>query len=132
MTTKLIYPELSYTIVGILMDIHNQLGTRYQEKYYQRAAVVKLNKLGIHYQKELSIPLTIEDKNIGKYFIDFVIENKIALELKAVPRFNRQDYKQISAYLKAANLQLGILVNFRKPSLEYRRILNPDFKPGGN
>ncbi|KKR59777.1 MAG: hypothetical protein UT99_C0024G0001, partial [Candidatus Curtissbacteria bacterium GW2011_GWA2_40_31] len=61
---------------------------------------------------------------IGKYFLDFLIEDKVILELKATPRFNREDFRQVSAYLKAKDLKLGILANFRGDKLVYKRILN--------
>ena len=125
---NLIYPELSYKIIGILFDIHNELGNRYQEKYYQRAVEVSLKHQNIAYKKELSMNLTFKEENIGKYFLDFLIEEKLVLELKAKPAFTKIDYKQVEAYLHAYKLKLGILVNFYGQSLEYKRILNSKFE----
>lgn len=125
---KLIYPKLSYKIVGILFKVHSELGGKYQEKYYQRAVEVALKEEGLSYKKEIAVDLSFKDTKIGKYFLDFVIEDKIVLELKATPRFNREDFRQISSYLKAKNLKLGILANFRGDKLVYKRILNPDYK----
>lgn len=122
--TKVIYPELSYTIVGLLYDVHNQLGNRYQEKYYQRAVEVKLKNKNIYYKKELVVDLTIDSEKIGKYFLDFLIDNKVILELKAKPMLTKNDYRQVRAYLSSRNLKLGILANFYPDSLEYKRILN--------
>jgi GxxExxY protein len=64
-------------------------------------------------------------EKIGKYFFDFLIDNKIILEIKAIPCFKNSDYKQVSAYLKSKNIKLGILANFRTDKLTYKRILNP-------
>lgn len=124
--TKIIYPELSYKIVGILFEIHTALGNRYQEKYYQRAVEVKLKNKGIKYEKEIMVDLNLDDVKIGKYFLDFLIENKIILELKAKPVLNKNDYRQVQGYLRSTNLKLGILANFYGLSLEYKRILNSD------
>ena len=121
---ELIYPKLSYTIVGILFKVHTELGGKYQEKYYQRAVEVALKEVGLPYQKEISVDLSFKGKKIGKYFLDFLIEDKIILELKATPRFNRDDFRQVMAYLKAKNLKLGILANFRGEKLVFKRVLN--------
>jgi GxxExxY protein len=120
---NLIFPELSYKIVGILFEVHTLLGNRYQEKYYQRAVAIKLKNNNISFKKEISVDLIIDNEKIGKYFLDFLIEEKVILELKAKPSFTKNDYRQVQAYLKATNLKLGILANFYSESLEYKRIL---------
>lgn len=121
---KVIYKELSYKIVGILFKIHSELGNRYQEKYYQRAVEIELKRTGIKFKKEIMVNLEYCGEKIGRYFIDFVIENKIALELKTVPRLGRNDFKQLFAYLKSTGLKLGIIANFRTEKLSFRRVLN--------
>lgn len=121
---KLIYKELSYKIVGILFKVHSELGNRYQEKYYQRAVEIELKKCGVKFQKEVVVNLEYDGEKIGKYFIDFVIENKIALELKAEPRLKRCDFKQVFAYLKSTGLKLGVIANFRTEKLGFKRVLN--------
>lgn len=125
---KIIYPELSYKIVGILFKVHTELGNKYQEKYYQRAIAIELEKQGIKFKKELMIDLVYNDEKIGKYFIDFLIEDLIVLEIKANADFRLSDYKQVSAYLKSKDIKLGILANFRTKKLTYKRILNSQIK----
>lgn len=78
------------------------------------------------FKREIAVELSFNEEKIGKYFLDFLIEDKIILEIKAKPRFNREDLRQIKAYLKARKLKLGILTNFRGEKLVYKRILNPD------
>lgn len=121
---KIIYKDLSYKIVGILFKVHGELGNRYQEKYYQRAVKIELEKQGFEYKREKMVNLEYNGEKIGKYFIDFIIEDKIVLELKAVPKLRRIDFKQIFAYLKATDLKLGIIANFRPEQLTFKRILN--------
>ncbi len=121
---KVIYPQLSYQIVGILFKIHTELGGYYQEKYYQRAVEKLLVKNKIPFKREIKIDLTFEEEAIGKYFLDFLIDRKLILELKAVPKLFPNDFKQVSAYLKASNLKLGILANFHGKQLKFYRILN--------
>lgn len=121
---NLVYPELSYVIMGILFEVHNKLGTKYQEKHYQRAIEIKLKGLKIPYQKELNIDINFEKEKIGKLFIDFVIDNKIVLEIKKVPKVTQDYVKQVLRYLNALNLKLGIIANFQHQKLEYIRVLN--------
>lgn len=125
---KLIYPELSYKIMGVLFKVHRRLGSSYQEKYYQRAIELEFKNEQIHYDREFLVKLSYGDDSIGKYFLDFVIDGKIALEVKTVP-FPRQEYiNQVLAYLNAANLKLGIVANFRTNRLTFKRLVNPRVK----
>lgn len=121
---EIVEKDLSYKIVGILFEVHNELGPKYQEKYYQRAVEKMLQKSGLIYKREVLVDLYFQGEKIGKYFLDFVIENKIVLELKTEPYFTKEHYKQVRSYLQSANLELGILANFRSKSLVYKRILN--------
>jgi GxxExxY protein len=123
-SNKIVYPELSYKIVGVLFKVHNKLGPRYQEKYYQRAIETELDSQKIKYIKQIPIDLEYDNKIIGRYFLDFLIDGKIALEIKAVSRLRREDFRQISQYLQTSGLKLGILANFRTERLSYKRILN--------
>lgn len=124
---KIIYPELSYKVMGVLFKVHSKLGPRYQEKYYQRAIEIELKKQEVPFEREKMVPLKYEKEKIGKYFIDFVIDNKIALEVKAVDYFKRDFTGQVLAYLNAANLKLGIIANFNAERLLYKRIINPNY-----
>lgn len=130
-TKKIIEPKLSYKIMSVLFKVHSELGGRYQEKYYQRAIAKGLEKANIKFKKELPINITFEGSNIGKYFLDFIIEDKIILEVKTAPELSPTDFKQVSAYLKAKKLELGIIANFRGPKLTYKRILNPELQHSG-
>lgn len=104
---ELIYPELSYKIVGVLFRVHSKLGGNYQEKYYQRAVEIALKEDGLSFEKEIVVNLSFNDQKIGKYFLDFLIEGKIILEFKAKPNLSREDFRQVMAYLKAKNLEIG-------------------------
>lgn len=125
---KIIYPELSYKIVGILFKVHNELGNKYQEKYYQRAVALELAEQKINFKKEVLVDLMYNNEKIGKYFFDFLIEDKIILEIKATDKFKISDYKQVSAYLKSKDIKLGILANFRTEKITCKRIINPTLK----
>ena len=124
---QIVQKELSYKIMGILFSVHNALGNRYQEKYYQKAIEEGLKEENINFKKELSVDLKYKNKKIGKYFLDFLIENKVVLEIKTVDNLRPKDFKQVLAYLTANNIELGILVNFRTDKLTFRRILNSKY-----
>jgi GxxExxY protein len=86
-TTKIIFPELSYKIVGIAFKVFNELGFGMDEKYYQRAFAKELESEKILYEKEKLIKLNYKDYKIGNYLLDFIVENRIVVELKVRPRF---------------------------------------------
>lgn len=124
---KLVYPELSYKIIGIAFKVFNDLGYGHQEKYFQRAMAMEFTKEGIKYEREKEIKLNYQGECIGKYFIDFVIENKILLELKILPYLKHVHIKRALEYLNEAKLKLAILIYFTRDGVRYRRIINPNF-----
>ncbi|MEX2028569.1 MAG: GxxExxY protein [Candidatus Curtissbacteria bacterium] len=124
----LIHSDLSYKVMGILYEVHNKLGSSRQEKHYQRALELELVDCGLPFEREKKIVLDYKGKKIGDYFLDFVIDGKIVLELKAKDFYTSKDINQVISYLKTLNLHLGILVNFRSDRLKYRRVINPDLK----
>lgn len=121
MSKNLIYPEFSYKITGILFKVHNKLGRYCKEKQYQDMIEEILRKENIKFEREKEIPISSE---VSGNRVDFVIDNKILLECKAKPIITKQDYYQILRYLKASNIRLGLLVNFRNSYLRPKRILN--------
>lgn len=122
----LIYPKESYEIIGIAMETHRNLGNIYQEKHYQKVFEEKLKKRGIPYKKEKQVIIKTKDGcEIGEFFVDFIINNKILLEFKRVNFIHYNDIKQVLRYLDATNLKLGIIINFKLKRLQYRRVVNP-------
>jgi len=120
----IIYPELSYRINGVLFDVFKEVGPGLQEKYYQRAIAQGLQERSIQFQEQVSIPLAYKGKSIGRYFLDFLIEGKIILELKRGDYFQKHTLQQIVAYLQSTNKQLGLIANFTTNGVRVKRILN--------
>ncbi len=118
---KLIHPELSYIVVGICFSVHNELGRYAREKQYSDAIEIKLKEIKIPYKREFCIG------NTGD-IVDFLIDNKIILEIKAKRIFIRQDYYQIQRYLQSSGIRLGLLVNFRNQHIKPIRIVRIDTK----
>lgn len=120
----LIYPDSSYKIVGILYDVYNEVGAGHKESYYQKAIAVALKKEGVEFREQVCVPLKYQDETIGKYFLDFLVAKKIVLEIKTGSIFKKQNINQVYAYLKANNLKLGIIANFTRDGVKYKRIVN--------
>ena len=116
--TKIIYKDLSYKINGILFSVHNSLGRFYKEKQYADAIEVLLKDNEIYYMREKQTSL----KNTP----DFIIENKIILELKTEPFILKDHYNQVQRYLQDTGLKLGLLANFRSRYLKPIRIIRID------
>ena len=120
----LIHPELSYKLIGILFDVSNELGHGYQEKYYQKAVAAVLKEAKINYTEQMPVQINYRGKKIGIYFLDFLVENKIVLEIKRGEHFSKTNLKQVYGYLKATGLQLGIVANFTAKGLKIKRIVH--------
>jgi GxxExxY protein len=97
--SKVVYPELSYKIVGILFEVYNQLGPGYQEKYYQRAIETAFREHNLKFKSQFPIDLNFKNNKIGKYFLDFLIEDKVILEIKKGNYFPKENIEQVYAYL---------------------------------
>lgn len=122
-----IYKDLSYKIVGILFDVHNEVGFGYQEKYYQRAIAQAFVQRGIPFREQLPFNLTYREQIIGRYYLDFLIDDKIILEIKRGNHFSRRNVYQVTGYLKRTGLLLAILANFTSSGVKFMRLLNlPD------
>ncbi len=121
---KILFKDLSYAIVGAAFETFNELGWGLSEKIYQSALEKELQKRGIKFKREVYIPLDYKTERIGKYFADFIIEEKIILELKVISKLGYTHVKQVLGYLKSSNTELGILIYFTRDGVKYRRVLN--------
>lgn len=117
--TKLIYPGLSYLLTGICFQTHNELGRYAREKQYANMIEGKLIELKIPFKREFAVGDT---GNI----IDFLVDDKIIIELKAKRFVLREDYYQIQRYLQITNIRLGFIVNFRNRYLKPVRVVKID------
>jgi GxxExxY protein len=123
-TNKIIHKELSYAIMGVLFAVNNELGYGYQEKHYERAIAVYFTERGLRYKEQMPFNIAVKGKIIGRYYLDFLVEEKIILELKKGSYFSRRNIEQVKGYLKATMLELAILANFTPHGVRYLRVLN--------
>lgn len=121
--SKLVHEELSYKLIGILYKIYNVMGSGLQEKYYQKAIGKVLAKEKIPHLEQVRVELEMEGVRLGRYYLDFIIDHKLVLEIKARSYFSKRDIHQVLGYLKKSGLELGILAGFGSEGLKIKRIL---------
>ncbi|MBI5421086.1 MAG: GxxExxY protein [Parcubacteria group bacterium] len=119
MSEKVLYAELSYVITGILFAVHNELGQYAREKQYGDGIEKKLKEIKTSYKREIAL------SNTGN-ILDFIVEDKIILELKNTRILTKDNYRQIQNYLQQTNIKLGLLINFRPKYLKPVRIIRID------
>ncbi|MBQ9500233.1 MAG: GxxExxY protein [Bacteroidaceae bacterium] len=123
MKTIILHQEESYQIIGAAMEVHKELGCGFTEPIYQEALEQELILRKIPYEREKELHIAYKGKELSKnYRVDFLCFGKIIVELKAVSELNDIYTAQVISYLKASGFKLGLLINFGKTSLEYKRL----------
>ena len=120
------YQKLTGKIIGAAMEVHNHLGNGFQEFVYQRALSIEMNLQDIAHEREKEMPLTDKDYNIGTRRVDFFVEKKIMVEIKAVKELEDVHLAQAINYLEAYNMEIGLLLNFGNTRLQFKRVMIPN------
>jgi GxxExxY protein len=120
---------LTYSIIGCAMKVHNTLGPGFQEVIYQRCLAVELKRAGLEFHREQEHTIYYEGINVGTRRADFVIENKIVVEIKALVNLEDVHLAQAKNYVVAYNFPNGLLINFGSQSLQYKLLFNPKYHP---
>ncbi len=126
MIDKYKYQELTGKVIGAAMEVHRHLGNGFQEVVYQRALAIELELQGIFFEREKEMPLTYKGYDIGTRRVDFFIEEKIMLEMKAVIQLEDTHLAQAINYLEAYGMEIGLLINFGSSSLQFKRVMKPN------
>lgn len=119
--------DLTGSIISCAMRVHSILGNGFQEVIYQRALSIELSKNGIGHAREYEMPIYYEGTHIGTRRVDFLVQGRISVELKAITVLEKVHLAQAKNYLEAYNLRIGLLINFGAPSLVVRRIINTKY-----
>ena len=119
----IVYKELSFEIMKACFEVHNALGPGFTERIYENALAIELESKGIVVEHQKWIEVQYKHRKVGRYRLDLVIEGKILLELKARMELDKIFQVQVFSYLKATGLKLGVLVNFGRSRVEYKRIV---------
>jgi GxxExxY protein len=121
---------LTGRVIGCAIAVHRALGAGFLESIYAEALAVALSDAGIPFAREIRVGVTFRGRPIGEHRLDLLIQDRVVVELKAVESLARVHFAQVRSYLRATGLRVGLLLNFEAPTLEVRRILNPDGRGG--
>ena len=118
--------QLTYQIIGAAMAVHNQLGAGFKEEVYENALWVELNQRGIATERQFQVSVEHGGEVVGIFYLDLLAENQVVIEVKALShQLTNDELAQVINYLKAAEMPVGLLFNFGRRKLEYRRIFPP-------
>lgn len=121
---KFLYGDLTEKIIALVFKVYHNLDYGHPEKVYQEALSVELNKEKISYTREQFAKIMYDGHIIGRYFLDFLIEGKVAVELKVRRELYDTDWIQLLNYLKATGIKVGILIVIAKDGLKIKRVMN--------
>ena len=123
MSSRLLYEKESYEIRGACFNVYNTLGGGIKEKIIEHALSREFQKRGLQIDRQKRIDVVYDGEKVGTYIPDFVVNNKIVLELKSKPELTIEDKKQFWGYLKSSNYKLGFLINFKPDKLIIERFV---------
>ena len=117
--------DLTGKIIGCAMEVHRQLGNGFQEVIYQRALAIEMRFQGLAFSREHDMEIFYKGESIGLRRVDFFVEAKIMVELKALVQLEDVHLAQAINYLEAYGLDIGLLINFGNKSLQFKRVMKP-------
>jgi GxxExxY protein len=118
------FGELSRRTIGAAIQVHSSLGPGFLESIYEEAMKLELREQNLRFECQKEIKVEYLGVPVGLHRLDLVVENQIIVELKAVKELTEVQFAQIRSYLKATGIKIGLLLNFAKPTLEIRRVVN--------
>jgi len=116
------HSRLTEQIIGLAIKVHKQIGPGFREKYYQRAIYLELQKTDLKFEREKKIRIPYGKVTLGYHIIDFIIENKVIVELKSIKELTGVEIGQLTTYLRLTYYKIGLLLNFGQPTLEIKRV----------
>jgi GxxExxY protein len=128
----MLYEDLTRQIIGCAMEVHRRLGNGFQEVIYQRALAIEMALAGLSFEREMEMPVFYRDEQIGIRRVDFFVEGKIMVELKAIIKIEDVHLAQAKNYVEAYQMEIGLLINFGAKSLEFKRVHNNKLLQSGN
>ena len=122
------YSELTSKIIGCAIEVHKFLGNGFQELIYQRALAIEMAKQGLSFTREQEMSIFYKGEDIGTRGVDFFVEDKIMVELKAIVQLEDVHLAQAVNYLEVYKMEIGLLINFGNTSLQVKRVMKPNRK----
>lgn len=120
----MVYEELTRKIIGCAIEVHKRLGNGFQEVIYQRALEIEMHLADMQFSRELEMPVFYRESEIGTRRVDFFVEGKIMVEIKAIIKLEDVHLAQAMNYLEAYKMEIGLLLNYGAKSLEFKRVHN--------
>jgi GxxExxY protein len=120
-----LYEELTKTILGACFEVSNELGAGFLESVYQNALLIVLQQKGLKVQPQFPLNVKFRGQVVGQFYADLLVEDQVIVELKAVTALTPVHQAQVINYLKGTGIEVGLLVNFGRPKIEYRRLHKP-------
>ena len=121
--------EITYKINGCAMKVHNTLGNGFQEVIYQRCMAIEMKQSLLSFGREIEQTIYYDGKIVGTWRADFVVENQVIVELKAVINLEDVHLAQAKNYVVAYDFPIGLLINFGAISLQFKKVYNSKNKP---
>jgi GxxExxY protein len=118
------YSDITEKIIGAAIKVHNTLGNGFQEVIYQRALAIEMQCQNLNYKREKEMEIFYNGQQIGTRRVDFFVEEKIMVELKAIAELDDSHLAQAINYLEAYNMNVGLLINFGSKNLQFKRVIN--------
>lgn len=118
------YSDITEKIIGCAMTVHRRMRNGFQELIYHRCLIIEFRKIALSFSNEVELPIFYDNVEVGKRRVDFLVENKVVIEIKAVSELTDTHLAQALNYLESLNLEVGLLLNFGSKSLEVRRLIN--------
>jgi len=116
--------QLTFDIIGCAMNVYNTLGNGFQEVIYQRCLAIEFDRAGLKYKREVEQDIYYKGIKVGTRRADFIVEERIVVEIKAMIDLEPVHLAQAKNYVVAYNFQKGLLINFGAPSLQYKLVFN--------
>lgn len=122
------YSEITELIIKAFFSVYNKLGYGFLEKVYENGMMIELKRLGLKVEKQKQIKVFYDEFEIGEYFADLVVNDSVIVELKAAENLLPEHEAQLVNYLKATDIEVGMLLNFGKEPKFKRRVLTSEYK----
>ncbi|MGZ3754435.1 MAG: GxxExxY protein [Mucilaginibacter sp.] len=124
--------QLTHKIIGCAMEVHRHLGNGFQEVIYQRCLAIELSLQGLNFSREQEMEIIYKEQNVGTRRVDFFVEGKVMVEIKAIEKLEDVHKAQAINYCEAYNIADGLLINFGAKSLDFKRVYNKNLVQPAN
>jgi GxxExxY protein len=132
MAVELKYSDVTEKIIGCAMTVHRKMKAGYSELIYSRCLAIEFDRIKLPYQKEMELPIYYDEITVGKRRVDFLVEEKVVVELKAISELTDKELNQSLNYLENHRKEVGLLINFGAKSLQFKRLVNQKRNPDLN